>query len=285
MDSLLNTNSFEVSVVICAKNSAIFISKVIDSIKLNKPGEIIVVDGLSTDETVNIAESKGCKVLSDKGKGLSFARNLGSQEAKGNYVLYVGPDNILPANFINELLHFFVGSKYAAASVRTRIKDPVNFWDIGLDLRWQFLFLKLGEIKVAGTPSIYRKSVLEKINFSNSDIESSDDTYLAEKLLKAGFKIGLLPVLVYDKNGHNYKSTWSRFRWYGEGDYAFFKKMQKEWNLKRKIKSLLHPLNQTIKFSILCIKKGKYLYVFWFIYIFFARVWGWLRKYAVNLKI
>ena len=73
MDNLLKISSSEVSVVICAKNSASFIAKVIDSIQLNKPGEIIVVDGLSTDKTVNIARNEGCKVISDKGKGLSYA--------------------------------------------------------------------------------------------------------------------------------------------------------------------------------------------------------------------
>ena len=184
MDNLLKTSSLQVSVIICAKNSASFISKVIDSIQLNKPGEIIVVDGLSTDQTINIARDKGCKILSDKGKGLSYARNIGSREAKGNYVLYVGPDNILPSNFINDLLNLFAESKYVAASVRTRVKDPLNFWDKGFDLRWQFLNLKLGEIKVAGTPSIYRNSVLKKINFSKENIIACDDTYLADKLIK-----------------------------------------------------------------------------------------------------
>ena len=135
-------------------------------------------------------------------------------------------------------------------------------------MRWQFLNLKLGEIKVAGTPSIYRRAVLEKINFSNKDFVSCDDTYLSDKLIKAGFKIGLLPILVYDKNGYNFKSTWSRFRWYGEGDYAYFNIMQKNWNLKRKIKSLLHPFNQTIIFSILCIK-GKNICMFYGLFIYF----------------
>ena len=62
MDNLLKMSSTEVSVVICAKNSAGFIAKVIDSIQLNKPSEIIVVDGLSTDKTVNIARMKGAKL-------------------------------------------------------------------------------------------------------------------------------------------------------------------------------------------------------------------------------
>lgn len=285
MDNLLKISSSQVSVVICAKNSASFIAKVIDSSKLNSPLEIIIVDGLSSDETINIAKNKGCKVVSDKGRGLSYARNLGAREAKGKFILYVGPDNILPANFINDLLNLFAESKYVAASVMTRVKDPLNFWDKGLDLRWQFLNRKLDEIKVVGTPSIYRKSILEKISFSKENIIACDDTYLSNKLIKAGFLIGLLPILVYDNNGHNFKSTWSRFRWYGEGDYEFFKIMKKNWKLKRKIKSLLHPFNQTIEYSILCIKRREYLYVFWFIYIFFARYWGCLRKYVVNFKI
>ena len=61
MDNLLKMSSTEVSVVICAKNSASFIAKVIDSIQLNKPGEIIVVDGLSTDKAV-IARNEGLKL-------------------------------------------------------------------------------------------------------------------------------------------------------------------------------------------------------------------------------
>ncbi|APF23258.1 glycosyltransferase family 2 protein [Clostridium butyricum] len=71
--------------------------------------QIIVVDDGSNDNSLNIIESYTNKfneiiVLSQKNKGVSEARNLALKYAKGEYVLFVDPDDYLDNTMIEKLL-------------------------------------------------------------------------------------------------------------------------------------------------------------------------------------
>ncbi|TFH46834.1 MAG: glycosyltransferase [ANME-2 cluster archaeon] len=57
------TNSLDVSVVVCTKNEESRIEDCLKSIVNNNPGEIIVVDGESTDTTIDIAKKYTNKVI------------------------------------------------------------------------------------------------------------------------------------------------------------------------------------------------------------------------------
>ena len=76
----------DVSVVVCTKNAKATIEQVILSIKRNNPKEIIVVDANSQDGTREILEGMGVRVLTDPGKGLALARQIGIENASGEFV-------------------------------------------------------------------------------------------------------------------------------------------------------------------------------------------------------
>ena len=54
--------------------------------------EIIIIDGGSTDGTVEEAERLGYKIIHQKTKGLGDAYNLGIEAAKSDYILFFSPD-------------------------------------------------------------------------------------------------------------------------------------------------------------------------------------------------
>jgi len=58
------TNEAKVSVVVCVKNEENKIKNCLNSIKKNKPDEIMVIDGDSKDKTFDIA--KHFKMLEEK---------------------------------------------------------------------------------------------------------------------------------------------------------------------------------------------------------------------------
>ena len=59
--------------------------------------EILVVDGGSTDGTVEYAESQGCKVIRQKNPGLPAAYREGAGQAQGEVMITFSPDgNSLP---------------------------------------------------------------------------------------------------------------------------------------------------------------------------------------------
>jgi dolichol-phosphate hexosyltransferase len=80
-----------VSVIICAKNEAEGIRQIIESVK-PYAGEVIVVDGHSTDSTVDIARSVGANVWPDNGKGKGDAYKVGIEKATGSVIVFIDAD-------------------------------------------------------------------------------------------------------------------------------------------------------------------------------------------------
>ena len=88
----------KISAVIIAKNAEKRIARCLESVKW--ADEVIVVDGFSTDGTVDIANTFGAKVIQHKFTG-SFAddRNLGLDEARNDWVLQLDSDEVVTKEF------------------------------------------------------------------------------------------------------------------------------------------------------------------------------------------
>ena len=86
------------SVAILTKNEEARIARCLDSVRW--ADEIVVVDGLSTDRTVEICRQYGARVIPHAFEG-SFAaeRNLGLQHATGDWVLHIDADDVVSAEF------------------------------------------------------------------------------------------------------------------------------------------------------------------------------------------
>ena len=80
-----------VSVVIPARNEAPSVGGVITRCRPHA-GEIVVVDGHSTDATRAIAEGLGARVVLDGGRGKGDAIRVGIREAKGDVIVFIDAD-------------------------------------------------------------------------------------------------------------------------------------------------------------------------------------------------
>jgi glycosyltransferase involved in cell wall biosynthesis len=87
-----------VSVIIPTYQSAQFIRETIDSVlaQTYKDYEVIVVDGKSTDGTVEILKSYSnrIRIVIQDGKGIANARNVGILMSEGEYVAFVDSDDV-----------------------------------------------------------------------------------------------------------------------------------------------------------------------------------------------
>lgn len=103
----------QVSVVIPAYNEMTAISKVIDQVNdAMRPTaykyEIIIVDDCSSDNTAQIAESKGVTVIKRLRRGGSGAsRKTGIKNAKGGIIVMLDADGTYECSDIPEMLKFF----------------------------------------------------------------------------------------------------------------------------------------------------------------------------------
>ncbi|SEP54864.1 glycosyltransferase [Flavobacterium urocaniciphilum] len=101
-----------VSIIITCYNDALYIEQAIDSALnqtyLNK--EVIVVDDGSNKETKDVLkklEPKISKLITQENKGQSTARNVGINEAKGNYILILDSDDFFEPTFCEKAIAIF----------------------------------------------------------------------------------------------------------------------------------------------------------------------------------
>ena len=268
--------SREVSVIVCVKDCEGLMRDCLTALRDNNPAEIIVVDGLSRDGTAKIAADAGAKVLSDNGRGLAYARLVGVLGAGKPNVLMIGPDNILPPNFVSEFLRLGRSSGLDVVGAQTRVLNPLTFSDRGLDYRWRLLMGAAGPRDMVGTPYLAMNEVLLETNYDER-ASVADDTDLFERLRAKGRTCGVVPLTVYDANGMSLQAAWKKFKWYGAADAFYYRKYAPGWTLKRKARSWTHPLRQTANYVARAVQDGEFQAAAWLLLMMAARYVGWLE--------
>jgi len=101
----------EVSIIVPARNEANNLKILLDSLRsqYHPPGEIIVVDDHSVDDTSAIASKSGCRViqstpLPDGWAGKPWACWQGALQAKGKFLLFLDADTMLAPEGIHQLM-------------------------------------------------------------------------------------------------------------------------------------------------------------------------------------
>ena len=104
-----------VSVVICSHNGAATIAECLEGVvALDYPNfEMIVVDDGSTDETSEIAEGFGLRLIRTENRGLSSARNTGLEAASGEIVAYLDDDARPDVHWLRYLAATFMATPHA----------------------------------------------------------------------------------------------------------------------------------------------------------------------------
>lgn len=109
-----------ISIIIPAYNEEKYLPKLLESIKKQTfhDYEVIVADANSKDHTRDVALQYGCSVV--KGGRPAFGRNTAAKVAKGEYLLFLDSDVILPKNFLQKTLHEFKRKKLDMAITAIR---------------------------------------------------------------------------------------------------------------------------------------------------------------------
>jgi glycosyltransferase involved in cell wall biosynthesis len=92
----------KLSAIVIAKNEANSIERCLDS--LSFADEIIVVDAESTDRTVELAKQYTPHVLINPWPGYGKQKNLGRARARGEWLLFIDADEVIPPPLAKEIL-------------------------------------------------------------------------------------------------------------------------------------------------------------------------------------
>jgi len=98
------------SVIIPTYNEELYLEKALRSVRF--ADQIIVVDSMSTDQTVAIAKKYNCEVLNRKFDNFSNQKNHALKYAKGKWVLFIDADERIPNPLQQEILAAMASKKH-----------------------------------------------------------------------------------------------------------------------------------------------------------------------------
>jgi len=180
-----------ISVIIPTLNEEEYLPVAVRSVK--KQGirdlEIIIADAGSEDRTVEIAKSFGCRVV--KGGMPGRGRNAGAKVAKGDILIFLDADAVLPSSFLKRFLKEFERRRLDVAGCLMKIPNKKRIYR---------MFEKLYELYFKSTEKFYphatncivvRAWLHEEIGGFDESIKLGEDFKYIQAASKKG-KFGFL---------------------------------------------------------------------------------------------
>ena len=213
----------KVSIIIPTKNNGDILEKCLAAIQnLDYPKEeyeVIIVDGHSTDNTVEIAKKYGCKIVYEDVGTRGGACNIGVKNAKGEFIAFTDGDCVVPKDWLRNLIKHFNDKNIASVGgPNITPEEDTEFAEcIGLVLtflskpgsRYGLVADKVIEtFHNSGCNVAYRKNVIEEAGWFNEKLITCEDEELDYRILEKGYKILYTPDA---KVLHYRRPTWKRF--------------------------------------------------------------------------
>ena len=159
--------------------------------KLDVDKEVLVVDGLSIDNTVRNAKAYGAKVVIEKRKGKGVAMATGVKKAKSNIICFLDGDGTYPPKFIPKMLELIKNCDVVVASRLLKKEGANDSINTFLHYRlFPFLFRNyLRKFKTSEPITgmrLMRKETWNKLNLKSHDflIETEMEVKMAKKKMK-----------------------------------------------------------------------------------------------------
>ncbi|HXS38219.1 MAG TPA: glycosyltransferase family 2 protein [Flavipsychrobacter sp.] len=202
------TEQTSVSIVIPCRNEIKHIGECIDAV-LNQEDknildiEVIIVDADSTDGSVDFIKSNygdRVKVIRNEKIFTPFAFNKGIRNSAGEYVIIVGPRNIMSSNYILSCLAVLKKDPQIACVGGYTINMYSNNTSESIALAMNskigvgfsnFRTVKeSGYVDTVGTP-MFRREIFDKIGYFDERLVRNQDDDFSFRLINAGYKIWL----------------------------------------------------------------------------------------------
>lgn len=111
-----------ISCFIIAKNEADRIGRTIESVR-DWVDEIIVVDSGSTDSTVSLCESLGCRVLYHHWQGYGLQKRFGEEQCRNIWLLNLDADEVVTPALADEIAAQFAQGEPSFSAYYLKVRD------------------------------------------------------------------------------------------------------------------------------------------------------------------
>lgn len=204
-----------VSVQIITLNEEGFIGDCLRSVIRNSPAEILVIDGGSSDNTVEIAHGLGAEVLAAEGLGRGGSRRLGYLSTSLPYVAMVDADDRLPNGWIKQMLDRLEAGGYSALQGSLRATSEQGFFQSGWNQYLMEASRPTADSRMVGHPSVFAAECLVP---SRSDIgHEHEDTQLSIDFEQRGLRQGIVDVVSFRIVPTSWRESSEKWRGYGRG--------------------------------------------------------------------
>jgi len=236
-----------IAVIIIAKNESKSIESCLVSIfnQSVKPLEVIVVDGRSTDDTVEKARKFPVKILIESGNtSPSNARNLGVHNANSDIVLVMGADAELDQDCIKNAIKYFEDPNVIVVIPTLQIRIHNRLEEIQRDWFWGTRSRIRTPRGTGSSIQFVRKEVYLKVKF-DTKIGFGDDSDFRRRMKKMYegrpekiIKVADSKILV--DLPHSISEMAEQYMWYGRTSLRYYLRYH-TWDAILRLGSMLMP--------------------------------------------
>jgi GT2 family glycosyltransferase len=227
-----------ISVVVCTYNGSRTLRACLEAVqRLEYPAfEVLVVNDGSTDQTAAVAAEFAVHLISMPNGGLSNARNVGWQAAKGELVAYLDDDAAPDPHWLMYLAWMFATTDYAG------LAGPNVAWpEDGLIAECvdhapgnptHVLVTDREAEHLPGCNMAYRKSCLAAVGGFDPQFRiAGDDVDLCWRLQEHGWKLGFHPAaMVWHHRRGTIRGYWKQQVNYGKAEAMLERKWPEKYN-------------------------------------------------------
>lgn len=233
----------KISIVIPTFNNAKTIEQCLQSLKEQtiQSDEIIIVDGHSTDETLDIIKQFECKLVFEERGSRAAACNIGVPEAEGEIIAFIDADAIAKKDWLENIIKAFdiTQDRNVVCVTGPNIEYPNEtffgkavsaIYNTFIGGNWTEHIESIFNLKprfvesAAGCNSAYKKEILNEVMPFNESLLTTEDTDINYRLRKKGYNIFFEPgAIVYHQRPQNHKSYRNKAKKYARGKIQFFR--------------------------------------------------------------
>lgn len=198
-----------VSFIIPAHNEERYLGATLTAIRAaaaaaGRPFELIVVDDASTDATAGIARTHGATVVPVNVRHIAAARNAGARASRGDVLIFVDADTLLPAETLAAALEALAqGAVGGGARVQMEAGAPRwvhRIWAIVSLMNW----LRLA----AGCFMFARRDAFEAAGGFDERFFCGEEVFLSRALRAQGPFVIVRPTVITSSRKFEHLSLW-----------------------------------------------------------------------------
>jgi GT2 family glycosyltransferase len=185
--------------------------------------EVLGIDDGSTDATAQIACKFPVRLLSGDRLGLSGARNMGLEQAQGEFVAYIDADAQADPDWLTYLALALEVPGTAGAGARTPSPQTTRRWPSAWRAPGGPIHVLLDDERAEHVPgcnmAFWRERLLEIGGFDPIYMAAGDDVDVCWKLLDRGYNIRFHPsALVWHRRRASVRAFWRQQLGYGKAE-------------------------------------------------------------------